>query len=189
MFILLFFISLVFAQEIMVYAAPMHVYAGGTRVVNVMSDNIPFISASKHVKLAKVKSLYGWEMVGDSEYILVWNQDTIKYKFTNCDYNIDPLGCSIKNGNYYLKTIVHMTEEEGLISQVLYGKNGQILSSSQISVKKIIVWIKQQELTVFEGGFHKPKEELPLKWEIPYRIFREDFEQLSFRTWSGVKLK
>lgn len=41
---------------------------------------------------------------------------------------------------------------------------------------------------MFEGGFHKPKEELPLKWEIPYRIFREDFEQLSFRTWSGVKL-
>jgi hypothetical protein len=97
--------------------------------------------------------------------------------------------CSIRNNNFYLRTTVSLTPDEGLLTQTLYGKNGQIVSTSQISSKKIIIWIKQQELTVFKDGFHKPKEELPLKWEIPYRIFSNDFEQLSFRLWSGIKLK
>ena len=132
MLLIILFFSLVFAQELVVFAGDPIVYVNGTRSINIMSDEIPFSAASRHVNL---------------------------------------------------------TPDEGLLTQTLYGKNGQIVSTSQISSKKIIIWIKQQELTVFKDGFHKPKEELPLKWEIPYRIFSNDFEQLSFRLWSGIKLK
>ena len=189
MFLIILFFSLVFAQDFVVFAAPPIVYVNGTRSVNPMSDEIPFITASKHVKLARVKSQYGWETIGDSDYVLVYNEETIKYKFKGCDYKNEPLMCSIRNNNFYLRTTVSLTSDEGLLTQTLYGKNGQIVSTSQISSKKIIIWIKQQELTVFKDGFHKPKEEMPLKWEIPYRIFSNDFEQLSFRLWSGIKLK
>ena len=39
---------------------------------------------------------------------------------------------------------------------------------------------------MFKDGFHL-KEELPLKWEIPYRLFR-DFHQASMKLWTGVRL-
>ena len=55
------------------------------------------------------------------------------------------------------------------------------MSSSSQSSQKIIRWIKQQQITVFKDGFHLPKEELPLKWEIPYRLFQKDFEQASMK--------
>ena len=183
------FLSVVFAQEVHVYTSPLEVYSNGTRIVNIISPRLPFSMASKHAKLAKVKSLYGWEMIGSSDYLNVWNKDTVSYKYTNCDYKVDPLWCSRVNKHYYVKTFLYLNEEEGLILQELYGKNGQIVSTARISNKKIINWIKQQEITVYEGGFHKPKENLPLKWEIPYRIFSSDFEQVSLRLWSGVKLR
>jgi len=189
MFLIILFFSLVFAQDFVVFAASPIVYVNGTRSVNPMSHEISFITASKHVKLARVKSQYGWETIGDSDYVSVYNEDTISYKFKGCDYKNEPLMCSIRNNNFYLRTTVSLTPDEGLLTQTLYGKNGQIVSTSQISSKKIIIWIKQQELTVFKDGFHRPKEELPLKWEIPYRIFSNDFEQLSLRLWSGIKLK
>ena len=189
MLLLLSLLSIVIAQEIIVYVSPLETYSNGTRVVNVISSGLPFANVSRHVKFAKVKSQYGWEMIGDSGDALVYNKDTIKYKKDNCDYNDDPLMCSVKNDHYYVRTVLHLNKEEGLVSQTLYGKNGQVITSAEISNKKVINWIKQQEITVFEGGFHKPKEEMPLKWEIPYRIFNTSFEQVSFRLWSGVKLK
>lgn len=186
---ILLFLSLLFAQEVMVYAEAPQFYRNGTKIRNYLSNTVTHMNAAKHIKLAKVKSQYGWEFIENNEGVFVWNGETIKYKFSNCDYSADPLRCSIENKHYYLRTFVNLTEEEGLITQTLYGKQGEIITSSQISNKKIVIWIKQQELTVFEGGFHKPKEELPLKWEIPYVIYSNDFEQLSLRLWSGVKLK
>ena len=49
MFLIILFLSLVFAQDLVVYAAAPIVYVNGTRSVNTMSDEIPFITASKHV--------------------------------------------------------------------------------------------------------------------------------------------
>ena len=57
-------------------------------------------------------------------------------------------------------------------------------------------WIKQQDVIVTQqqGMFgstttvHKPKEEMPLKWEIPPRLFSQMIYQASIGLWTGVKL-
>ena len=180
---------MVFAEDVIVYTAPVQVNRNGTLIVNEFGDRISFSLACRHIRLAMVKSDYGWEYIGNSDYFSVWNKDTIRRKFKNCDYENDGYGCSIKNKHYYVRATVDLREDQGVISFELYDPRGQLINSSYSTNTKGIVWIKQQEVTVFEGGFHLPKEELPLKWEIPYRMFREDFEQASMKLWAGIKLK
>jgi hypothetical protein len=197
MSLLLFFISMVFAQDIDIYVESMKVFKDGKQVFNYISNEIPFVMASQHVSMAMRKSEYGWEYIENSPDVNLWNQSTIRYKHKRCNYEEDALGCSVKNRHYYLRTSVELGEEEAVLTQQLFDKNAQVISTSTASSKKIIRWIKQQEVTVIqERGLmssrtitHKPKEELPLKWEIPWRIFSNDFRQLSLRMWSGAKLK
>ncbi len=189
MFLLLFFISLVFAQDIVVYASPVLIFKDGQPTANEFGHRISYSLAARHIRYAKVKSEYGWEYIGNSDYFSIWNKDTIKTKFKNCNYQTTPYKCSVKNKHYYVQAAVDLREDEGVISFELYDPRGQLINSSYTSNKKIIRWIKQQEILVFKGGYHLPKEELPLKWEIPYRIFRDDFDQASALLWTGVKLK
>ena len=64
MLLLLSLLSFVIAQEVIVYVSPLETYSNGTRVVNLTSSELPFANVSRHVKFAKVKSQYGWEMIG-----------------------------------------------------------------------------------------------------------------------------
>jgi len=197
MYLLFLFFSMVFAEEINVYTESMRVYRDGAQIVNYISDEIAFVYASQHIGLAKQKSQYGWEQIEDSNNVNIWNEKTIQYKYKGCDYEMDALGCSVRNRHHYLRTFVELREDEALITQQLFNKNAQVVSSASFSSKKIIKWIKQQEVTVIQQQgmmgsttlTHKPKEELPLKWEIPWRLFSNDFRQLSFRLWSGIKLQ
>jgi len=197
MTILLFFISMVFAGEINVYTESMKVYRNGSQIINYISDELAFVYASQHVAMAQQKSQYGWEQIGEANNVNIWNEKTIRYKHKGCDYEMDALGCSVRNRHYYLRTFVELREDEALITQQLFNKNAQVVSTASFSSKKIIIWIKQQEITVIQQQglmgsqtvTHKPKEELPLKWEIPWRLFSDDFRQLSFRLWSGIKLQ
>ena len=78
----------------------------------------------------------------------------------------------------------------------LYGKDGTIINTASRTDKMIINWIKQQELIVqrSEGmlgsstTIHKPKEEMPLKWEIPYNLFENDVQQAMLSLWLGIKM-
>ena len=189
MMLLLFLVSLVFAQDIIVYASPLEVRRNGSVISNNFGSEIIFNLASTHGRGARAKRDFGWEYIGNSDYFLVYNQSTIGYKFKNCNYKQNPINCSVKNKHYYVKGYVDIREDEGAITLELWSPDGTIINTATETNRKIIIWIKQQEITVFKDGFHLPKEELPLKWEIPYRIFRNDFEQASRRLWTGVRLK
>ena len=197
MALFLFFISMVFAGEINIYIEPMKVSRDGSQIINYISDRIAFTYASQHVAMAQQKSQYGWEQIEDANNVNVWDEYTIRFKHKGCDYDVDALGCSVRNRHYYLRTSLELREDEALITQQLFNKNAQVVSTASFSSKKIIIWIKQQEITVIQQQglmgsrtvTHKPKEELPLMWEIPWRIFSDDFRQLSFRLWSGIKLQ
>ena len=147
--------------------------------------------------MAKQKSEYGWEYIEDSNNVNIYNEKTIEYRFKGCDYKEDALGCSVRNNHYYLRTFLELREDEALIIQHLFDSKARIVSSATSSSKKIIQWIKQQEVTVIQNQSlfgsqtvtNKPKEELPLEWEIPWRIFSNNFRQMSLRLWSGIKLK
>ena len=196
MFLFLFFISAI-AGQINIYVEPMKVYKNGSEVVNYISNQMVFTHSSQYVSMAKQKSEYGWEYIEDSDNVNVYNEKSIKYRFSGCDYKEDALGCSVRNNHYYLRTFLELREDEALIIQQLFDSKARIVSSATSSSKKIIRWIKQQEVTVIQnqGLFgsqtitNKPKEELPLEWEIPWRIFSNNFRQMSLRLWAGIKLK
>ena len=196
MFLFLFFISAI-AGQINIYVEPMKVYKNGSEVVNYISNQMVFTHSSQYVSMAKQKSEYGWEYIEDSDNVNVYNEKSIKYRFSGCDYKEDALGCSVRNNHYYLRTFLELREDDALIIQQLFDSKARIVSSATSSSKKIIRWIKQQEVTVIQnqGLFgnqtitSKPKEELPLEWEIPWRIFSNNFRQMSLRLWSGIKLK
>ena len=196
MLLFLFFISAI-ASEINIYVEPMKVYKNGTEIVNYISNQLVFTHSSQYVKLAKQKSEYGWELIEDADNVNVYNEKSIGYRFKGCNYKEDALGCSIRNKHYYVRTFLELREDEALITQQLFDSKARIVSSATSSSKKIIRWIKQQEVTVIQSQglmgsqtvTHKPKEELPLKWEIPWRIFSNNFRQMSLRLWSGIKLK
>ena len=196
MFLFLFFISAI-AGQINIYVEPMKVYRNGSEIINYISNQMVFTHSSQYVSMAKQKSEYGWEYIEDSDNVNVYNEKSIKYRFSGCDYKEDALGCSVRNNHYYLRTFLELREDEALITQQLFDSKARIISSATSSSKKIIRWIKQQEVTVIQSQglmgsqtvTHKPKEELPLKWEIPWRIFSNNFRQMSLRLWSGIKLK
>ena len=126
----------------------------------------------------------------------VYNEDTIKYTWDNCDYSIDHRKCSFQNSHYFLETYVTVDENELNISMALFDPNMQVLNASSVSDLSTIIWIKQQELTVIQEQsmmgsrttIHKPKEELPLKWVIPPRLLTSMVRQASIRVWTGVRL-
>ena len=197
MYLLFLFFLSVFAKEFNVYVEPMKVYRGGTEIANYISNQLVFTQASQHIKMAKQKSQYGWEYIEDSNNVNIYNEKTIGYRFSGCDYHEDALGCSVKNNHYYLRTFLELRDDEALIIQHLFDSKARIISSATSSSKKIIQWIKQQEVNVVQTqglmgsqtATSMPKEELPLKWEIPWRIFSNNFRQMSLRLWSGVKLR
>lgn len=189
MIVILIFISFVFAQDIIVYASPLEVRRNGSIISNNFNSEIIFNLASLHGRLAMAKRDFAWEFIGNSDYFLVYNNKTIEYRFDGCDYDKKPIACSVKNKHYYVRAYVDLREDEGVITFELWSPKGTIINSTSESSYKIIQWIRQQEITVYKDGFHLPKEELPLKWEIPYRLFRRHFEEASMKLWTGVRLK
>ena len=73
---------------------------------------------------------------------------------------------------------------------------GSVIGTSQRNDVKIIRWIRQQEVTVIQQQglmgsqtiVNKPKEEMPLKWEIPHRLLSNLVYQTSMGVWTGVKI-
>lgn len=132
----------------------------------------------------------------------VYNERTIAYTWENCNYKRDPLACTVKNGQYFLETIVTVDDNQLVVKATLYDPDAQVLLSSSRTDDKIVRWIKQQEITIRQeqqqGGLlggsgqattiHKPKEELPLKWEIPHTLTNKMIQQLMLGTSASIKL-
>lgn len=133
----------------------------------------------------------------------VYNERTVTYVWENCNYKRDPLKCTVQNGQYFLETIVTVDDNQLVVKATLYDPDAQVLLSSSRTDDKIVRWIKQQELTVRQeqqsGGLlggngqattiHKPKEELPLKWEIPHTLTNRMVQQLILGTSVSIKLE
>lgn len=132
----------------------------------------------------------------------VYNERTIGYTWENCNYRRDPLRCTVQNGQYFLETIVTVDDNQLVVKATLYDPDAQVMLSSSRTDDKIVRWIKQQAITVRQeqqqGGLlggsgsattiHKPKEELPLKWEIPHTLTNRMIQQLMLGTSASIKL-
>jgi len=193
---LLFAITTATAASIDVYVSPISfVNRASNETITVSHESdAPFYYSSLFARSAKVSNgTGGYEPV---EKARVYGRDTIKYAFSGCDYRRDALGCSIKNEHYYVETIATYNNDQMIFRSILFSPKGTIVNTSSRTDEMVVNWIKQQEITIVEsegrGGkqtmTHYGKEELPLKWEIPYKLVQYDVHQTMKGLWTGIKL-
>ena len=205
-----------------------------TNVEAVIDPNVAFTYTGSFWQNAKVPSgPNSWQPVKLGERDLkVYNSETIKYVWPDCDYEVKPLECSFRNDHYYLETTVHVDDNQLVVKAVLYDSDAQIVNVSTQTNEKIIRWIKQQAITTQTTQapqlqpiqpqiqancgptgcqpnqvllpqnnanqllqqnstttiINKPKEELPLKWEIPHNLTDNMLRQAMLGIWTGVRL-
>ena len=193
---LLFAIATASAVSIDVYVSPISfVNRASNETITVSHESdAPFYYSSLFARSAKVSNgTGGYEPV---EKARVYGRDTIKYAFSDCDYRRDALGCSIKNKHYYVETIATYNNDQMIFRSILFSPEGTIVNTSSRTDEMIVNWIKQQEITIIESEgrgvkqtmTHYGKEDLPLKWEIPYKLVQHDVHQTIKGLWTGIKL-
>jgi hypothetical protein len=152
---------------------------------------------SAHWHNAQIKNLRGTyqPVTMMVERLYVYDEETIEIAWDNCNYKRSPLECSVKNDHYLLQPYIEIDENQIVVRLILYDSEMQIIGSSTHSDNKIIKWIRQQEITVAQKQSfsasttitHKPKEDLPLKWEIPQALFNSHIHQASLKLWVGLR--
>ena len=138
----------------------------------------------------------GYQPLSISDEVRVFSEKTIKYAYPYCDYKADPMGCSVQNGHYYVETNVTFNDTQMIVRVTLYDKDATVINSSSRTDDMVVRWIRQQEVTVVETegrmgkqtATHYGKEDLPLKWEIPYELIQQDIQQAIMGLWIGIKI-
>ena len=189
-------LGMAFANTFDVYVSPIKFRNRVTNQEIVVSHEVDaaFYYSSIYARNAKMSNgRGGYEKAINPR---VYGRDTIEYIYPNCNYYRDPLGCSIKNGHYYVETIVTFNDEQMIFRSTLYSKDGIVINSSSRTDDMIVRWIRQQEVTIVENEgrmgkqtiTHYGKEELPLKWEIPYKLLQSHVQQAMMGLWLGIKM-
>lgn len=188
-------------RDIQVYVSPIRIVNGTeeTKVESFIDRDSAFTYSGMYWKSSKVSERpNAWIPVTlGSRDLNVYNQDTISLVWDNCNYKRDPLMCSVKNDHYYVETTVHVDDNQLVVKSVLYDSDAQVVNVSRKADNKIIRWIKQQEVTVIQQQgmmgsqtiVNKPKEEMPLKWEIPHMLTDNLIQQAMLGLWMGVRLE
>lgn len=154
----------------------------------------PFYYSSLYARSAKMSNgRGGYESV---EKPRVYNRDTIEYVYPDCNYRRDALRCSIANGHHYVETNVTFNDQQVVFRTTLYDIDGTILNTTTRTDEMEVNWIRQQEVTVVETESragkqtmtHYGKEDLPLKWEIPYELLHYHVQQAMLGLWLGIKM-
>jgi len=170
-------------REIGVYVAPIKIINTSSQVQLGINDSAMFGMSAMHSKNAKQQG------------IQLYNKETIKYAWgIDCDYLQDHKKCSNQHNHLLQETTVTVTDDQIIVETLLYNSNMQIIGRGIKSSTSHVVWIKQQETIAQQQQgmmgtlttIHKLKEELPLKWVIPYRFLENQLNQASLGLWIGV---
>ena len=186
------------SSDIEFFVAPIKVHdytSEDITIETVIDKDAAFTYLGSYIRNIKVSNGRGGyepaSLTGNE--VKVYNERTIKYAWQDCNYRRDPLACTVQNSQYYLETIVTVDDNQLVVKATLYDPEAQVVISSSRTDDKIIRWIRQQEITIRQeqqqGGLlggsgqaitiHKPKEEMPLKWEIPHTLTNRMIQQLS----------
>lgn len=185
-------------KDIDVYVAETIIKNEYSNLNAVIGDYSIFGYTSQYKNLAQVKSDYGWITIDYSDYeIKIFNKDSIKNYWSDCDYEMNPKQCSYQNSHYLLESYITINKNQIVLEMFLYDSEMQIISTSRETSTIKINWIKQQETTVIQNSgiiqnnttISKPKEEEPIRWEIPPMLLDKNLQQCALKLWASVKFK
>jgi len=147
----------------------------------------------------------------------IYDISTIQYIIPDCDYEKNHRECTYKEDQFLLETNITVDDNQLVIQLLLFDSDMQVIASAVRTVEKYVRFIKQQEIkkqaVIFPGsnqsqsdcsgttcskprsqppssvvGLHKPKEEKPLRWEVPHRLLDKHVSQASILLWCSVRI-
>ena len=132
------------------FVAPIEVIVS-TNLENIEAEIDPsqaFAYSSMYSHNAQIKNERGaYEPIElNHDKIKVYSEDTIVFAWEDCNYKLKPLKCSVQNGHFYLETTVHVDDNEIVVRALLYDQYAQVIAMGTSTNRKIITWIKQQEI-------------------------------------------
>ena len=137
-------------RDIEVYVAPIEVIVATDleNIEAVVDENAAFAYSSMYRHNAKIENERGaYEPVElNHDKIKVYSEDTIIYAWEDCNYKLKPLKCSIQNSHYYIETTIHIDDNELVVRTMLFDPDAQMIAQGVSTDRKIIKWIKQQEI-------------------------------------------
>ena len=200
-------------KDIEVFVAPTKVL-NKTDIPYQLDETSVFGHTIDDVKWIQKKGLYGYETIDEAVY--VYNQDTIKFSWQDCDYNIKPRECSYENGHYILESYITFDKQQAVIRLVLFDENLVPVAQATTSNSRVVKITKRERTTRQVGqavnGQQRScgptscstqpirgasstfaqtiKEDLePSVVVIEPRLLDRDIKQASIRLWSSVRIK
>ena len=134
-----------------------------------------------------------WEPITMHRTMKLYDKDTIKYAWDNCDYEKDAKKCANLNGNMLIETYITIDKYETVVQMILYYPDMSIANISTVSDRGEVNYIKQQEIqmrmTSSALDVRILPEEKPLEWVIPAHLLDGYILQAAAGLWMGVKLQ
>ena len=204
LFYCLLFMLNVFAEPLEIIVedhANIEVYISSPKIKNytedvegIIGEKVVYGYNSYHWKGAKVINSRGtYDPIASHSIVKVYDKDTIKYAWDNCNYLLDAKKCANQNNHYLVETVITIDEHETHVQMMLYNPDMTLLSVSNITDRGEINYIKQQEIrmsmTSSRMDIRIMPEQKPLKWVIPAHLLNRYVEQASKGLWLGVKIK
>ncbi len=132
------------SQNVEVFVAPTQVI-NNTKITYQLDSTSVFGHTINDVRNAQKLSQYGYiPMDGD---VSVYNPDTIKFAWDNCNYSTNSRECSYKNAHYLLESYIVFDKQQVTIRIILFDENMVPVKQTVQSNSRIMKVIKRQKTT------------------------------------------
>lgn len=201
LYILTILISLAQTTIIVEAHSGLEVYISTPKIVNVSAETEGTVSGKSvyaynntYWKDGKIINKRGtWDRLGQKTVVKVYDKDTIEYAYSNCNYLLDAKACANQNNHMLIETIITIDDHETVVQMMLFNPDMTLLSTSTVSDRGKINYIKQQEtrITMTQGRIDMTvmPEQKPLKWIIPAHLLEGYVSQAAHGLWLGVKIQ
>lgn len=77
----------------------------------------------------------------------IYNDDTIKYAYGDCDFKKDPHGCAFENSLWIMKTSISMDVERASISIMIFDETAAVIGQGTLTKSKKTRVVQRQKVT------------------------------------------
>jgi hypothetical protein len=199
-------------KDIEIYVAPTKVL-NKTEIPYQLDETSVFGHTVDDVAWIQKKGLYGYETIDDD--VFVYNLDTIKFSWQDCDYNEKPRECAYQNGHYILESYITFDKQQAVVRLILFDENLVPVAQATQSNSRVVKITKREKTTrqvgSAPGGVQRScgptscstrpirgasstyaqtiKEDLePSIVIIEPRLLDRDIKQASMRLWTSVRI-
>jgi len=201
-------------KDIEVYVAPTQII-NETKISYHLDSTSVFGHTINDVSNAKKLTQYGYVSMDDE--ISVYNPDTIKFAWDNCDYSTKFRQCAHENGHYILESYVMFNKEQVTIRLILFDENMKPVGQTVQENSRIMKIIKRQKTSraiIPMGGGARPRKQCgptscstipsngtisaytqtttedlkPSVIIIEPKLLDRDIQQASVRLWTSIRM-